>query len=99
MRRNLALVRVDVPEEEARRKPSIRTLTVRYILAHLKYLHEGAKNDLLRSRPLSVALFSHLADDPSDVINDILNVTEQNVLKDDAVQRSAKATLLLHHNL
>ncbi|KAI7479078.1 hypothetical protein KC357_g4260 [Hortaea werneckii] len=99
LRRNLALVRVDVPEEEARRKPSIRTLTVRYILAHLKYLHEGAKNDLLRSRPLSVALFSHLADDPSDVINDILNVTEQNVLKDDAVQRSAKATLLLHHNL
>ncbi|RMZ16079.1 hypothetical protein D0860_01284 [Hortaea werneckii] len=99
LRRNLALVRVDVPEEEARRKPSIRTLTVRYILAHLKYLHEGAKNDLLRSRPLSVALFSHLADDPSDVINDILTVTEQNVLKDDAVQRSAKATLLLHHNL
>lgn len=88
-----------VPEEEARRKPSIRTLTVRYILALLKYLHEGAKNDMLRSRPFCVALFSHLADDPADVITDILNVTEQSVLKDDALQRSAKSTLLLQYNL
>lgn len=79
----------------------MRTLTVRYLLAHFKYLHEGAKVGLLQSRPLCVALFQHLADDPADVVNEILSVTEQNVLKDnDLLQhRSAKQTLLTSHNL
>ncbi|KAK4540496.1 hypothetical protein LTR36_009134 [Oleoguttula mirabilis] len=101
LRRNLGLVRTDVPEEEARRKPSVRTLTVRYLLAHFKYLHEGAKVGLLQSRPLCIALFQHLADDPADVVNEILSVTEQNVLKDKDLQqhRSAKQTLLTSHNL
>ncbi|KAK5118171.1 hypothetical protein LTR85_008151 [Meristemomyces frigidus] len=101
LRRNLGLVRTDIPEEEARRKPSVRTLTVRYLLSHFKYLHEGAKVGLLQSRPLCVALFQHLPDDPADVVNEILSVTEQNVLKDkDLLQhRSAKQTLLTSHNL
>ncbi|KAH9840368.1 Ribosome 60S biogenesis N-terminal [Teratosphaeria destructans] len=86
-------------EEEARRKPSIRTLTVRYVLAHLKYLHEGGKIDLLKSRPLCVALFHHVSEDPTELVNDILSVSEQNVLKDGELPRSAKSTLLVQHNL
>ena len=54
---------------------------------------------MLKSRPLCVALFSHLEEDTSELINELLNVTEQNVLKDDTLQRSAKATVLLQHNL
>lgn len=65
----------------------------------MKYLHEGGKTDLLKSRPLCVALFHHLSDDPSDVVIDILNTCEKNVLKDGDLSRSAKATLLLQHNL
>ncbi|KAK5135280.1 hypothetical protein LTR08_005383 [Meristemomyces frigidus] len=101
LRRNLGLVKTDIPEDEAHRKPSVRTLTVRYVLAHLKYLHEGAKVGLLQSRPLCIALFSYLADDPADLVNEILSVTEQNVLKDRDLQshRSAKQTLLTSHNL
>lgn len=85
-----------IPEEEARRKPSIRTLTVRYVLALLKYLHEGAKADMLTSRPL---LFQHLIDDPSDVVNEILSIVEQHVLKDVELPRSAKAMILTPRNL
>ncbi|KAF2771516.1 hypothetical protein EJ03DRAFT_381359 [Teratosphaeria nubilosa] len=100
-RRNLSLVKPDrsISEEEARRKPSIRTLTVRYVLAHLKYLHEGGKIDLLKSRPLCVALFQHISGDPTDLVNEILSVSEQNVLKDGELPRSAKSTLLVQHNL
>ncbi|WPH04754.1 Hypothetical protein R9X50_00764900 [Acrodontium crateriforme] len=99
LRRNLGLVKQNVDEEEARRKPSIRTLTVRYILASLKYLHEGAKNDMLKSRPLCISLFQYVNDDPADLVNEILSITEQHVLKDDEVQRSVKSTLLTEHNL
>ncbi|KAK4574816.1 hypothetical protein LTR86_001658 [Recurvomyces mirabilis] len=99
VRRNLGLYRADVSEEEAKRKPSVRTLTVRYVLAHLKYLHEGGKVDLLKSRPLCIALLHHLADDPADAVNEILSVTEQNVLKDTDLPRSVKGTFLTQHNL
>ncbi|KAK5117398.1 hypothetical protein LTR62_006016 [Meristemomyces frigidus] len=99
VRRNLSLHRADVSEEEAKRKPSVRTLTVRFVLAHLKYLHEGGKVDLLKSRPLCIALLHHLADDPSDLVSEILAVTEQHVLRDVEVPRSVKATLLTQHNL
>ena len=86
-------------EEDQRRRPSIRTLTVRYILTHLKFLHEGGKIDLLKSRPLCTALFHYLRDDPTDLVNGLLTVTEQHVLKDDELPRSAKAAILTQQNL
>ncbi|KAK1814196.1 hypothetical protein LTR12_011394 [Friedmanniomyces endolithicus] len=99
LRRNLGLVRKAASDEEAKRRPSVRTLTVRYILAHLKYLHEGGKIDLLNVRPLCASLLQHLAHDPHDVVNEILSVTEQNVLRDKELPRLVKANLLTQQNL
>ena len=86
-------------EEELRRKPSIRTQTIRYILAHLRYQPEGAKADILKQRPLCGALFQHLRDDPSDLVIELLRTIEQSVLKDTDLPRSAKAALLTERNL
>ncbi len=72
---------------------------MRYILTHLKYLHEGGKADLLKNRPLCTSLFHFLQNDPPDVMVELLTVTEQYVLKDDDLPRSAKAALLIEHNL
>ncbi|KAK5683849.1 hypothetical protein LTS10_003712 [Elasticomyces elasticus] len=99
LRQLLGCVKKDVEEEEAKRKPSLRTLTVRYVLTHLKYLHEGGKTDLLKSRPLMIGLLHHLPEDPSELVNEILAITEQNVLKDSSLPRHAKAVLLTQHNL
>ena len=99
IRRLLSMAKTNVGEEDAKRRPAVRTLAVRYVLAHLKYLHEGGKADILKSRPLCAALFHHLADDPADLVSEILAVTEQSVLKDQHVPRSAKGTLLIAHNL
>ncbi|KAK0259331.1 hypothetical protein LTR91_006017 [Friedmanniomyces endolithicus] len=99
LRRNLGLVRKAASDEEAKRRPSVRTLTVRYVLAHLKYLHEGGKIDLLSVRPLCTSLLQHLGHDPHDVVNEILSVTEQNVLRDNEMPRLAKANLLTQQNL
>jgi nucleolar pre-ribosomal-associated protein 1 len=74
-------------------------LAIRYILTLVKYLHEGGKAELLRNKPLCSNLFHFLKDDPSDVFIEILNNTEQHVLKDTELPRSAKADLLLQHNL
>ena len=88
-----------ISEEEARRRPSIRTLTIRYILAHLKYLHKGGKIDILKIRPICTGLFHHLRDDPTELAKETLSVTEQHILKDDELPRSAKSALLVQQNL
>ena len=100
LRRNLGLTRTDfTDEDDARRRPAIRTLTIRYILGHLKYLHEGGKVDVLKSRPLCTSLFHFLRDDTAEVIIELLSVTEQHVLKDSDLPRSAKSALLVQQNL
>nr|POF03494.1 nucleolar pre-ribosomal-associated protein 1 [Quercus suber] len=99
LRRNLGLVKTETSDEESRRRPSIRTLTVRYILALFKFLHEGAKADILRSKPLCGSLFHFLRDDPSEMVLEMLTIIERHVLRDDELQRSAKASLLQSYTL
>ena len=88
-----------IPAEDLHRRPSIRTWAIRYILAHLKYLHEGAKTDLLKSHSICTGLFQHLRSDPPDLINELLSTLEQQVLKNDTLPRSAKLSLLVQQNL
>lgn len=99
IRRNLGLVKFDISEEEARKKPSVRILTVRYTLALFKHLHEGGKSDILRSKPICNALFQFIHSDPADLVMELLATVEQNVLRDDDVPRSSKAALLIPRNL
>ncbi|KAL9529241.1 Nucleolar pre-ribosomal-associated protein [Sphaerulina musiva] len=99
IRRNLGLVKFDMSEDEARKKPSIRILTVRYILALFKYLHEGGKSDILKSKPICNALFQFIHNDPADIVSELLATVEQNVLKDESVPRHLKAALLIPQNL
>lgn len=99
LRKNLALVKPYSSEEEARRKPAPRTLALRYVLAHLKYQSEGGKIDILKQRPLCIALFSYLREDPPEVIIDILRTTESSVFRDNELPRSAKSALITHQHL
>ncbi|CAK1358679.1 unnamed protein product [Cercospora beticola] len=99
IRRNLGLVKFDVSEEDARKRPSIRILTVRYILVLFKHLHEGGKIDILKSKPLCSALFQFVHADPADLVTELLSTVEQNILKDENVPRTSKAALLTSQNL
>lgn len=85
--------------DELQRRPAIRTLTVRYILSLLKYLHEGGKADLLQNGALCRALFQNIRSDPPDLVTELLTVSEQHVFKDEELKRSAKAALLAQQNL
>ncbi|KAK4494506.1 hypothetical protein PRZ48_014804 [Zasmidium cellare] len=99
LRRLLGAVKTEISDDEAKRRPALRTLTLRYILALFKYLHEGGKIDVLKSKPLCNALFQHLDEDPAEVVNELLTTVEQNLLKDLELPRSAKAAILTPQNL
>jgi nucleolar pre-ribosomal-associated protein 1 len=92
-------LRYSVSEEDAKRKPAMRTLTVRYILTHLKYQPEGGKIDILKQRPLCGSLFQYVREDPADLVVELLRTTEQNVFKDKTLPRSSKAALLTQQHL
>jgi nucleolar pre-ribosomal-associated protein 1 len=99
IRRSLGLAKTDISEEEAKRKPAIRTLTLRYVLSLLKHLHEGGKIDILKSKPVCNALFQHLNSDPADLVAELLSTVEQSILKNADVPRSSKAAILTPQNL
>ncbi|PPJ59965.1 hypothetical protein CBER1_11034 [Cercospora berteroae] len=99
IRRNLGLAKFDVSEEDARKRPSIRILAVRYVLVLFKHLHEGGKIDILKSKPLCSALFQFVHADPADLVTELLSTVEQNILKDENVPRTSKAALLTSQNL
>lgn len=98
LRRLLGLGRSHGVEED-RRRPSVRTLAVRYVLAHLKFQDEGGKIDVLRQKPVCSGLFLLLREDPAELVREMLAAVEGSVLKDQSLPRSAKGGLLMEHNL
>ncbi|KAJ9628051.1 hypothetical protein H2203_003273 [Taxawa tesnikishii (nom. ined.)] len=95
--RNLSLVRAG--EEEDRRKPSVRSNTVRYLLANFRYQAEGVKEDILKHANVVKALFDHIKDDSLDILQETLKVLETHVLRDDGITRSSKSHLLSERSL
>ncbi|KAL1311811.1 hypothetical protein AAFC00_001890 [Neodothiora populina] len=87
MARNLGLSK----GEEDRRRPSVRSNAVRYLLANFRYQDEGAKMDILRHGHILKALFDHLKDDLVEVLQDVFKVIETHILRDDAIPRATKS--------
>jgi len=98
--RNLSLRRVasDDPAED-RRKPSVRSNAVRFLLANFRYQNEGAKIDILKQSIVLRALFDHVRDDPPALAADTLNIIKTHILSDATVPRSSKSHVLSERNL
>ncbi|KAF2083918.1 hypothetical protein K490DRAFT_50448 [Saccharata proteae CBS 121410] len=98
--RNLGIRRAqadDVPTEK--RKPTVRSNAVRYVLANFKYQNEGAKIDILKHGFLLKALFDHLREDPPSLAIEILQTVKSSVISDGALPRASKTHLLTDRNL
>lgn len=89
--RNLRLYKSN--GEEDRRKASVRTNTVRYILAHLRYQDVDNKISLLNIRSVFRNLVENIRNDPPEVLQDILKTIEASVLKNDEIPRKLKSSL------
>lgn len=97
MARNLGLLKVG--QEEDRRKPSVRSNAIRYLLANFKHQDEGAKTDILKHGHVTKALFDHLKEDPAEVFQEIFKVVETNILRDESISRSTKSYTMSERSL
>ncbi|KAG8629247.1 hypothetical protein KVT40_003112 [Elsinoe batatas] len=90
--RNLRLYRSG--GDENRRKPSVRSNTVRYILSHLKSLNIDDRISMLSIRTVFRNLFENIRHDPPELVQDILKIIEVSVLKQQDVPRKLKSSML-----
>ncbi|KAJ9662374.1 hypothetical protein H2201_006081 [Coniosporium apollinis] len=98
--RNLSIGRASTEEgPEDRRKPSVRSNAVRYLLANLKYQDGGAKIDILKQGIVLRALFDRIRDDSPQLATDILRTVRTHVIQDDHVPRSSKSYPLTDRTL
>jgi nucleolar pre-ribosomal-associated protein 1 len=79
---------------ELQRKPSIRTTSVRYLLAHLKYQDERAKAEIVSNKDVVRAVLDHLTTDPPFLIAEIFDVFTNHIFLDKAIPRHVKSRIL-----
>ncbi|KAL0256105.1 hypothetical protein SLS55_008497 [Diplodia seriata] len=92
--RNLGIRHTDEEAAKAKRRPSVRTNAVKYVLAHFRNQEEGAKIDILKHGNVMRALFDYIRDDPPDVAAEILDVVKSHVIADKEIPRASKSHLL-----
>jgi len=95
--RNLRLHRKT--DEEDRRRSSVRSNTVRYLLAHLRALNIDGLLKLISIRSVFRNFLDHISQDPPELIISTLNVIENNVLRKQSIPRKYKSSLLSDHTL
>jgi nucleolar pre-ribosomal-associated protein 1 len=79
---------------EDRRRPSVRTNALRFILSALKFLPADSKRDLLNQRDLVAAITKDIKDDPPFMVREILETLKVSVLQDEALPRDAKTKVV-----
>jgi nucleolar pre-ribosomal-associated protein 1 len=79
---------------EDRRKPSVRTNALLFLLSALKFLPADAKRELLHHRDIVSAVTKDIKDDPPFMVREILVALKVSVLQDDTLPRDAKTKIL-----
>ncbi|KAM5450041.1 hypothetical protein McanMca71_000574 [Microsporum canis] len=108
-KRDITLKRLDVfltarkaqAEETTpdRRKPTLRRIAQRYLLANLRYQSPAAKAELLGQGKLVKAFIEDIKRDSGDIVVDIIKTLDKYVISDTALSRSIKSRLLSRWNL
>ncbi|KAF2838715.1 hypothetical protein M501DRAFT_975439 [Patellaria atrata CBS 101060] len=97
--RNLSIFNSDGKAKDQRKKPSVRSNSIRYLLANFKYQDEGAKIDILKQGYVIKALFDNLKSDTPETIISVLSVIKSHIISDKTVPRYSKANLLTERSL
>ncbi|KAI9752481.1 MAG: hypothetical protein M4579_005605 [Chaenotheca gracillima] len=86
-------------EGEKRRKPSVRTNAIRFLLANFKYQDADGKSDLLGYRDLISALLRDLEWDSPEMVITVLSSLKEYLLLDKTLTRKEKSRLLTEWSL
>ncbi|EFR00164.1 hypothetical protein MGYG_03169 [Nannizzia gypsea CBS 118893] len=82
-----------------RRKPTLRRIAQRYLLANLRYQSPAAKAELLGQGKLVKAFIEDIKKDSGDIVVDIIKTLDKFVVSDTVLSRSIKSRLLGRWNL
>ncbi|KAL5418668.1 hypothetical protein PMIN04_007228 [Paraphaeosphaeria minitans] len=80
--------------EEIQRKPSVRTVSVRYLLALLRYQDERTKAEILGNKDIIREVLDHVTVDPPHLIYEIFDTFQNHVFLDRAIPRAVKSRIL-----
>jgi nucleolar pre-ribosomal-associated protein 1 len=91
--RNIGLRR-EQSAADHKKRPSVRTTAIRYLLMHLRYQDERAKTEILSNVNIVRGVFDHLNEDPPFLIFEVFDVFKNHVFEDKAMARSTKSRIL-----
>lgn len=91
--RNIGLRR-EQSAADHKKRPSVRTTAIRYLLEHLRYQDERTKSEILSNVNIVRGIFDHLSADPPFLIFEVLDVFVSHVFQDKAMPRSTKSRIL-----
>ncbi|KAK2875018.1 hypothetical protein FQN49_001860 [Arthroderma sp. PD_2] len=108
-KRDITLKRLDVfltarkiqTEElaEDRRKPTLRRIAQRYLLANLRYQSAAAKAEILGQGKLVKTFIEDIKRDAGDIVVDIIRTFDKYIVSDTILSRSVKSRFLSRWNL
>lgn len=90
---------VDEENEEERRKPTLRRISQRYVLANLRFQNASAKEELITQGRLLRAFLEDIRKDGRDIVIDIIRAIDKNIVSDNKLSRSVKSRFLNRYNL
>lgn len=85
--------------EEEKKKPSLRRLAQRYLLAHLKFQDFVIKSEIITQGKIVRAFLQDIRHDSRDIILDIIKTIEKSIINDPEISRRTKSHTLNHWNL
>lgn len=91
--RNIGL-RKEQSATDHKKRPSVRTTAIRYLLTHLRHQDERAKSEILSNVNIVRGVFDHLSADPPFLIYEVFDVFKNHVFQDKTIARQVKSRIL-----
>ncbi|KAL8812687.1 MAG: hypothetical protein Q9200_000831 [Gallowayella weberi] len=84
---------VEGPESESRQKIPIRNIALQYLFANLRFQHHAVKTEILAHGRTMRSIFQTIKDDPPRVVQQLLRVMRDDILKDEKIAPRVKGRL------
>lgn len=82
-----------------RRKPTLRRISQRYVLANFRFQNAAAKEDLIGQGKLLRAFLADIRKDAWDIVVDIIRTLDKYIVSDNSLSRNVKSKFLNRWNL
>ncbi|KAL8678966.1 MAG: hypothetical protein Q9186_004734 [Xanthomendoza sp. 1 TL-2023] len=80
-------------ETKSRRKIPVRNVALQYLFANLRFQDHAIKTDILAHGRTLRSMFQDIKDDPPSIVQQLLRVMKDDILKDEKIPRRVKGRL------